>query len=372
MNGAVYDFFHPIIQNKESMKKLLLFCFSSFWAAHYLAQPISITSTVMPSSGDTARYSNGDLTTLGNYIATGGNINWNYSSLVPTSQGLRNFKAALLTPYPFFGTGYGEKIADSLGFGTFKFTEVYNYYKKNGTTSFNAEGLGLKYLGIPLYSFYTNQDELYFFPLNYLDKDSSTFKFATPTVTALPSYQKSGYRITEVDGWGTITTPFGSNKPCIRLVSTQYSIDSIFITIASVPFKFGFPNYQRSYQWITYGEKVPYMEVLGSVIANTFTPTQVRYRDIPRVVGIKENQNHLAFAVYPNPTAGNLIIQIPNTETLKLEIFSLEGKMLMTKELSNDNIVNTHIISVSGFSPGIYFGKLSGKNIVENFKFNSQ
>lgn len=353
------------------MKKPILFAFFTFMVSVMVAQsPIVITSTFMPSSGDTARYSNGNLSTLGNYSITGANFNWNFSALMPTTQGLRNFKLAIFTPYPFFGSGYGEKISDSIGVGSFKFTDVYNFYKKNGTTSFNAEGLGLTYSGLPIPSFHSNQDELYFFPLNYLDRDSSTFRFSTLASTVLPQYSKTGHRITEVDGWGTVTTPFG-NKPCLRLVSTQYSIDSIKITIGSIPLKFGYQNYQRSYQWLVHGEKVPYVEVLGTLIGSNFTPTQVRYRDIARV-GIKEESNNIAYEVFPNPVTNELIIRLPQSDDLKLEIFNLEGKSVLSKTLLNNQSENRHSINVSALSTGIYIGTLYNGKVVENFKFNKQ
>ncbi|MCW3075685.1 MAG: hypothetical protein JWO32_294, partial [Bacteroidetes bacterium] len=73
----------------------------------------------MPGSGDTLRYSNAKLTSLGNYTQTGVNFNWNFSSLIPSGQGVRDFKFAFSTPYAFFfaPNDYGEKIADTLGAG---------------------------------------------------------------------------------------------------------------------------------------------------------------------------------------------------------------------------------------------------------------
>lgn len=335
--------------------------------------PIIITSTNMPSSNDTIRYSNASLTGLGNYSITGANYNWHFENLIPVSQDVRAFKSALQTPYAFFFVGpgkFGEKISDSIGVGALKFTDIYNFYKKNGTSSFNAEGLGLKYSGLPIPAFFTNEDELYFFPLNYTDRDSSTFRFSTPSSTALPTYIKNGYRITEADGWGTVYTPYGSST-CLRVVTTQYSIDSTIIYLGGFPIKFGVPNYQRSYQWLTQNEKIPYLEISGNLLGSNFTPTQVKFRDIPRVVGIGEiNKNDMPVSVFPNPVSSQLALQIPKSESLILTILSVDGKVIKTKPLINNEDLNTHIIDVSDLIPGTYRGVLQNQKIVQNFKFN--
>jgi len=271
------------------IKHLLFFTLGIISLA--LKSQISITSVNMPVSGDTGRYSNASLSSVGDYTTTGANHNWDFSTLDSTGQGMRFFQPSSATPYAFyfFPPKYGEKTLDTVPIPSFpgitipiSITNIYSFYKKNGTTSFNAEGLGLTLSGIPIGTTAqgNNDDELYFFPLNYLDHDSSTFNFSTPSFSAIPfTYKKHGYRITDVDGWGTITTPYGT-EACLRVVTTQYSIDTIKISALPAPFnKFGFPNYVRSYQWLTLTEKIPYLEVSGNIIGGNFTATQARYRD---------------------------------------------------------------------------------------------
>ncbi|MES2760905.1 MAG: T9SS type A sorting domain-containing protein [Bacteroidota bacterium] len=352
-----------------------------------LHSQISITVANMPSSGDTGRYSNAALASVGDYTTTGANHNWDFSTLDSTSQGLRIFKPSSATPYSFyfFAPKYGEKTLDSvpipaIPFGgmTLSIKNIYSFYKKNGTTSFNAEGLGLTMSGIPIGTTAqgNNDDELYFFPLNYLNRDSSTFNFSTPTFSAIPfTYKKHGYRITEVDGWGTITTPYGTEQ-CLRVVTTQYSIDTIKISALSPPFnKFGFPNYMRSYQWLTLTEKIPYLEVSGNMIGGNFTPTQARYRDVLRSwVGIKEESASLAISVFPNPSTGQLTIITPqNNAAITAEIVDLQGKTVYNKELSNNSeIANQHHLNVSSLAKGIYVLNLSSKSGKQSLKISIQ
>jgi hypothetical protein len=368
------------------MKKTLLLIAIAFISISLKSQ-ISITAANMPVSGDTGRYSNAALASVGDYTTTGANHVWDFSTLDSTSQGMRKFEPSNATPYFFYfpTPKYGEKILDSvplpaipLGGTTITIKNIYSFYKKNGTTSFNAEGLGLTMSGIPIGTTPTgnNDDELYFFPLNYLNRDSSTFNFSTPSFSAIPfTYKKHGYRITEVDGWGTITTPYGT-APCLRVVTTQYSIDTIKVSALPAPFnKFGFPNYVRSYQWLTLGEKIPYLEVSGNVVAGNFTPTQARYRDVIRSwVGIEEEQTTLALSVFPNPTANQLTIMTnQNRSSIKAELVDVQGKIVMSINLNdNSNIVNQHTIDVSLLAKGLYILNLSNLDGSQSLKISIQ
>jgi hypothetical protein len=234
--------------------------------------------------------------------------------------------------------------------------------------------------GVP--NSFSDKDELYFFPLDYTDRDSSNFKFSTFTSTAIPfAYKKQGHRITEADGWGTVSTPYG-NTQCLRVVTTQYSIDSIKAVIPvfgfTVPINFGFPNYQRSIQWLSLTERIPYFEVMGTVTqlggGETFIPTSARYRDVKRdFVGINENtEAQIAVSIYPNPAVNVLNVVIPMDKKYSLEIYNVTGQLVMKTELLNDQALNKHSIDVSGFAAGAYLGTISNGKTVQNFKFNKQ
>jgi len=350
----------------------------------YTQAQISITNTNMPISGDTIRYSSITPNSVSNYTATGANYNWDFSMLVPISQGLREFKASVNTPYGFFffPPKYGEKILDTVKMpiavpGIPSITDIYNFYRKS-TTVFATEGLGIKLSGFPVPNFFTDEDELYQFPLNYLDRDSSTFKFSTVTSSLVPFvYKKQGYRITESDGWGSITTPYGTAN-CLRVVTTQYSTDSLkgSLTVGTftVPVNVGFPNYQRSYQWLTLSEKIPYLEITGNLLGTNFTPTTVRYRDTKQALGINENEQAIALSVFPIPTSNALVIVTPQINSAVVaDIIDLQGKTILTKVLNqNSEIANQHVIDVSGFAKGIYVLNLSTLTSKQTLKISIQ
>lgn len=351
---------------------------TTFWAQ----SPISITSANMPVINDTFRVSVANLSSVGDYTATGANYTWDFSTLVPTSQDMRKFQPGSSTPYAFyfFPPKYGEKTLDSVPIPSatgFSIKNIYSFYRKNSTVSFNAEGMGLTMNGIPVGVTNSNEDELYLFPLNYTDRDSTTFKMSTPSTTLIPfSYKKEGYRITESDGWGTITTPYGT-AACLRVVTTQYSIDTITINALPAPFnKVGFPNYMRSYQWLTLGEKVPYLEVNGNVIGGGFVPTQARYRDVVRVfAGVHETEkSDILLSVFPNPAKDELTLIVGKTDgPITLKITDLQGKIVTSFEIENNTqVVNTHRIALGNLSQGLYLLNLNSKSGKQTLKISIQ
>jgi hypothetical protein len=346
---------------------------------------ISITNTSMPLSGDTIRYSTSPVNSVGNYTVTGANYVWDFSTLIPNGQKVRAFKVSTATPYGFFffSPKYGELITDTVKLpatipGIPTITDIYNFYKKTAVM-FSTEGTGIKLSGIPVPNFYTDEDELYNFPLNYTDRDSTTFKFSTVTSTLIPFvYKKQGYRITEADGWGSITTPYGTAN-CLRVITTQYSMDtlrgSLTVGTFTVPVNVGFPNYQRSYQWLTATEKIPYLEVSGNLVGTNFTPTQVKYRDhIQSFVGIQEQETALALSVFPNPTAGQLVIITPQYNTaITAEITDLQGKVVLSQTLTqNLSVANQHTINVSSLAKGLYVLNLSTPTSKQSLKISVQ
>jgi hypothetical protein len=370
------------------MKKKLFIVLITALSFSAIAQ-ISITSSNMPVSGDTIRYTNANLNSIGDYTTTGTNYNWLFDTLRPTSQAIREFKSGLSTPYSImFGmNAYGEKILDTVpipnipitGIPSISITDLYNFYKKTSTV-FEVEGLGLKLSGIPVPNYYTDKDELYFFPLDYLDRDSSTFRFSTISNTLIPfQYIKQGHRITESDGWGSITTPYGTAN-CLRVVTTQYSIDTIKGTVTlpvvgTQPFAFGFKNYQRSYQWLTLGERIPYFEVSGTLTGTTFNPTQARYRNHKiDFVGLEEATITLALSVFPNPSSNTINIVLPKNKTaIKAEIVDLQGKTVLSNDLiNNSEIVNQHQLDVSSLAKGLYILNLSNLEGKQSIKISLQ
>ena len=262
------------------MRKLFLLLALAF-TNYYGFSQITITNADMPNTGDTIRYS----TTLdiNDYTLTDTAYNWDFSTLTPTGQGINEYKSALainpayVLSFGFFA--YGLKLADSLGAGPIMFRNVFNFYKKTAS-KYTVEGYGAELTGIPIPSTYSDPDEVYQFPLYYGRKDTSTFN-VTISVPTIVDINISGTRYNEVDGWGSITTPYGTFN-VIRIKSTVDEIDSISSSLIPIPF--AIPRSTTTYQWLCNGEKIPILEVQGTITGGTFVPTQIKYRDNYRYI----------------------------------------------------------------------------------------
>lgn len=263
----------------QSLIVLLLLVFGTGIKAQ-----ITITNQDMPGSGDTLRYSDADPLLPIDMVTTGPNSNWDYSNLMPVNQGLESYKSAFQISVVynlFFGlTAFGRLIEDTLNLGVVTLTNVYDFYVKNSSV-FKAVGRGYEFSGIPTPVNYSNDDEIYQFPLQYNDHDSSTFSVAHQ-LPGFGSYVSYGSRVNDVDGWGSITTPFGTFN-ALRVKTTMYQTDSIYIE--ALGFGFALPRVYFEYKWLANGQKFPILEITTNQLFGNETVTRVRYRDHYRNLG---------------------------------------------------------------------------------------
>ncbi len=242
----------------------------------------------MPAQGDTLRISNAlvDATVLANYQRVGANQTWNFDTLRPTSQTVREFVSSSSTPYNQVPTNrIGILFADTLSLGPNSVNDVYNFANSTATdfsVDYRAASIPIGLPFLPVFimqNSYTDKDEIFQFPLDYQDRDSSTFNFVFNNVFPPIYYRSSGYRVNEVDGWGSITTPYGTFD-ALRVVTNTVSLDSISFNGQNI----AIPSHLREYQWIANGVGIPVMKVFGLVTAGLFVPTSVEYRDSARVI----------------------------------------------------------------------------------------
>jgi len=268
------------------MKSLfLIFSFSIF--AQLNAQ-ITINQSHMPKNGDSLRFTVAALDTavLLNFQNSGANLNWDFSGLVPQRQGVRRFLNSSQTPYASSVTNrIGEKLADTLSIGGFNIFDVYDFFSSD-SNSFSLDHRGASApTGLPAplpttVSFapaFSDKDEVYQFPLNYLDRDSSTFSVVFNNLLAY--YESSGFRINEVDAWGQLITPYDTFNT-IRVVTDIVSFDSISFGTNNV----GINSHRREYKWLTTTTKTPALTINGTVVNGLFVPALVQYRDAFRNV----------------------------------------------------------------------------------------
>lgn len=257
-------------------KRIFFFCSALVIFGRLFAQP-TITQNHLPKSGDTLRYSNGNLQGFNAQLQKkGANQTWDYSSLSATSQGLYSYLSANRTPYAFyFFNQIGLKTADSFGAGPIMLKNIYTFYTKNNTV-FKAEGIGYSYQSLPLASNYSDDDEIYTLPINYNDSVVSTFRFlfSIPLINTF-GYLQKGKRTNIADGWGTVITPYKTYTNCLRVRTILQQTDSLITQLG----KFPIPRNQVIIRYLSTEERMPVLEIIGSLTNNIFTPTQVLYRD---------------------------------------------------------------------------------------------
>jgi hypothetical protein len=321
---------------------------------------ITINSGDMPAVGDTLRFSEATpASAVGkNFAATGANYTWDFSTLLPASQMVDSFVGVLSTPilyYPTFLTkATVAKKGDEFTMGTMSLTNVYDFFK--GTTAYYAQvGLAAQLSGVPLPTLYSAPDYLYHFPLNFGNEDSCQFTYEI-SVPTLFSYNNQSKRYNTVDGWGTLTTPFGTFQT-LRVKSILISRDSIHSD--SLPFPIPpTTTTTTEYKWLATGHHEPLLTVTnGQVGANT-----VVYRDVFRnLTAINEPVTIPGQAsVSPNPSREMIRVSHPEFTGAGDIWFVLNdpaGKELIRGSAQPEGGAFT--LDIARLDPGIYLLRVS-------------
>lgn len=289
-----------------SVLLLLLFSFT-------LSSQITIDDSHMPSNGDSLRFSLGafDTSVVSNYQTSGANLTWNYDSLTPIRQGVREFIASSQSPYNV-SNRIAEKLADTIDFSGTEFYDAYNFYSSD-TLSFSLTdraatvptGLGFPFPStLNVIQSSTDKDEIYQFPLNYLDRDSSTYNLEYSNVFVGAYVGSSGYRINDVDAWGSLTTPYGTFN-CIRVVTDIVGYDTVDAGSTTT----GINSHQREYKWLTTQFEIPALTISGTVDSGVFIPSAIQYRDSVRNVPS-------LFVPVPQFSTNDTVVGIGDTVTI--------------------------------------------------------
>jgi hypothetical protein len=348
------------------------FLAASLCISSALNAQITISSADMPNAGDSTLISVTNSVGTNNPALTGANYIWNYSSLTPTQQQYAKFDSphTYSTPFNYLftpaNTSYGKNNYQftAIPLPGAKISAAYDFFKE---TSLQLKQIGSGYTvnGIPLPFLYTSDDVVYNFPMNYLNIDSCDYKFGLPIPT-IGYYGQKGHRVNIIDGWGTLTTPFGTFQT-LRIKSTIAAIDTIFYR----PLKYEF-------KWWANGMEIPVLEIDSNVVVGTSITSNVIYIDsaragVPQVGIAVSTLNNLKFSAYPNPCVDKVILRYNLTKPteVKISITDIIGKKI-ADVVDENQISGTHQKSISivdlKLTSGIYFLSLQTNNFKENHK----
>jgi hypothetical protein len=358
------------------MKSLLLLA-TSFFVCFANSQ-ITIVASDFAHGGDTVRMSQ----TFDNgydYQTTGPAQTWDFSMLTPSSQKLKDFRA--MTGAPIFVAFTFGAMADPAYQANYyiesndlpidqitqilpvTITDIFSYTRFPGTgLAVNSIGYSMSVdfgsgaTSIPFQS--DTIEKRYVLPLNYNNTYNSrgyTNIDFNPFYNAI--WRQYRQRNSIVDGYGTITTPYGIFN-ALRVKHEIVETDSIFMEL---PFIGGtwIPldlPLTREYEWWTNGEKEPILKFVTQEILGNEAVTAIEYRDIYRGLDAGINENGMEISVYPNPVTDIINIST-NFQVDVVRIYSFEGKEV---KQFNGYAQSQLSIDLNSLVPGTYILEAEG------------
>ncbi len=345
------------------IKNTFFLCILLILSAKTKAQ-ISLAVGDFANAGDTVRLSQMTNSNL-DFVSTGTNYTWDFSSLTASTQSLKEYTPIgfgsflILATYGPFAGSYAatyfnlttELPIDQLSaFLPIQISDLSQYTKRanSGITSIGYS-INVQGQGVPFKS--DTIETRYSLPLTFGDvHDSRGYTFVDLNPAADIKYIQHRQRHTEVDGWGTVTTPLGT-FPALRVRHDIYEIDSIYQTFFGTGSWIGTPAIDRTeYEWWTNGKK----EYLLKVVASNFNGNQnissieFQQQYLGLDAGLTELTNELV--LYPNPTE-DLCFFESNLAVNDVIFYNQMGEKVAT---SSFNGVQNAWMDMHDLSPGVY------------------
>lgn len=225
------------------------------------------------------------------YETTGANFNWDFSNLTGVSQTQMQFRNPTATGFLWLfiyntnntnlSSTTNETPVLNMPGQVVGVTSANNYYKKS-TADLRQTGSAYKidYNGtqIPITNQYSDADIIYHFPIQYgnTDSDNSAYTIDIPT---LLHQENTLQRTNEVDGWGSLVTPYGTYNSVLRMKTTLVSNDSISLLGSGLPRTI---RTTRELKWFDPSQKQPLMVVTQNNATGNWVTTNVTYLDQQR------------------------------------------------------------------------------------------
>lgn len=295
------------------------------------------------------------------FSSTGANYTWDYSGLQMQSQKFREYfetsSASFLVNFvfgPFVNPAYQatnftsstDIPVDQLSsFLPVNITDIY-LFSKNSNSAINSVGYAISIDGTEVPFKSDTIETRYALPLNYGDTYTSrgyTNLDMNPIYNGI--WRQHRYRESEVDGWGSITTPYGTFD-ALRVKHLIQEDDSLYLEVGGFPLWLPLPIPDSYiYEWWTNGMNEPILRITTSSIVGNETVTGVEYLDEYAGVGLEEKV--LSTKIYPNPATD--ILKVEGQGSIVYTIVSSNGEVL-----DQGAFVGSSSIRVDSLSPGSY------------------
>lgn len=321
------------------MKKIYI-ALVGFLFTNIASAQITISTSDMPSVGDTFRVSNGLIDPTIDPVPTGTSFTWDFSNLQMVTQDVDSFISVSSTgaiyslvfsniPFNPYRANLAAKGPTLPAVPQVTISDV-NYFYYNTSASYVVSGYGATINGVQAPIPFNNKDYIYNFPVNFGDTDSSDSDFQL----ALPGfgfYSHAQHRVNSVDGWGTLITPFGTFNT-VRVKSMITSNDSIYLDSLGTGFAFSLPP-TTEYKWLGTQAGIPLLQITTTNTLGADVVSAIVYQDSVRTLtGIHELSDNqtVPFELYPNPTTGDFTLDLATSDDhpVKVSLLTSEGKMV--------------------------------------------
>lgn len=334
---------------------------------------IIITSVDMPEPGDTVRLSNTAVLEGIDYQLAGPDQIWMFDELTVISQQVDTFISVEDTPgmyqlffnngwiYPDYESTVAKKMAQFTGIPTLTLTDSYLFIK-NSDEDIREVGYGVTLEGIQVPMQFQEIDTIYRFPLEYgnIDSAHSLFEIDIPDLGYL---MISKFRKNTVDGWGTLTTPYGEFQ-ALRVKTEIQEYDSLYSDSLGI----GMPITRNiiEYKWLANGYPEPVLQVTeeGFIITASYIDSvRSTFLAVPEI-----SRHKFDFSVYPNPCNDYLSVSYELVEDadVKISIFSIYGnEMKRFAQTHQERGLYNRVLYLkeNGFRNGIYLVRITIDNV---------
>lgn len=354
------------------MKKLLLLF--SLTINLFSQSQITLTSVDFATGGDTVRMSQA-IDDGYDYLSTGAGYIWDFSALTPNTQTLKDFRSldgspafiqfifGTFAPVKYQANYFIESTAlpiDQLtSFLPVTIEDIFQFTRITAD-SMTSVGYSMVVDGNNLPFKSDTIETKYGFDLQYGNTHFSrgyTMIDFNPIVDAIWNQHRTRY--TEVDGYGTITTPYGVFD-ALRIKHDITEVDSLYMVIPVIGgtwIPMEIPT-SHEYEWWTNGEKEPILKIVTNDIFGTETVTSIEYRDIYRGLDAGIAELKFEFAMFPNPVTDDLnISSFDNFNVIR--ILDSKGSIVLEEEV---NQTNSAVLDLSQLVKGEYTLQLIGEN----------
>ena len=349
----------------------------SFISSFVVFGQITVDQNDFPSADDTALVSVSDELVL-DIVTTGPNSVWDYSTLHISEQRIDTFHDVSdasftyqlvfnnvftdpehLSDYSLPLVGFDLSGLSGLGIpidNVESFVQVSSSSVENVGLGFEVSGFGIPFGSDTI-------DTEFELPMNYNDSWTSN---SYTNMDLSPSgydiiFRRYQYRNSTVDGWGSITTLFGTFD-VLRVKSNLSFIDSAYIGLFGSWIELPTPA-QVEYTWWSNNNKEPILRVTTQDVAGTETVTRVEFKDMERNIAAIETNLEFQGSIYPNPATSSVNFTFEQGVN-QIEIYSISGELVYQNTITN----STLNIDVANWTSGVYMVKLIGDETVSSTK----